>query len=83
MSTTIYDSPDEFKRTIPNQGSLSIDITISTVWFFEHDEDGEIRETVTFPLAQLPAVAKAINDYLDWERDPLASRAEEPTKERS
>jgi len=64
MSTTIYDGPDEFKKTVPDQGQFSIDITYSTVWFFEHT-DKEDDPVVTVPLAQLPAIHKAIGEYLD------------------
>lgn len=63
MSTTIYDSPDDFKKTLPRQGSFAIDITVSTVWFFEHREDGR-DQVVTVPLVQLPAIYKAIGEYL-------------------
>ena len=65
MSTTIYDSPDEFKATIPDQGAFSIDVTYATVWFFEHRKD-EMDQTrsVTVPLAQLPAIYRAIGIYL-------------------
>ena len=65
MSTTIYDGPDDFVRTVPGQGVLSIDITVGTVWFFEHrDIEGVEDPVVTVPLAQLPAINRAISEYL-------------------
>ncbi len=66
MSTTIYESPENFDKTLPEQGAFNIDITYSTVWFFEHrEEEGIDVRTATVPLAQLPAIYDAIGAYLD------------------
>ena len=64
MSTTIYDSPSDAVLTVSRQGSFAIDITRETVWFFEHDgPHGDAR--VTVPLAQLPAIYRAIGAFLE------------------
>lgn len=62
MSTTIYDSPDDAQPSVPHQGKLSIDITIGTVWFFEHRANDLVA--VTVPLGQLTAIYRAIGSYL-------------------
>lgn len=62
MSTTIYDGPVKFKPSVPGQGQFSIDLTHSTVWFFEQGDNDHVA---TVPLDQLPAIYKAIGDYLE------------------
>ena len=64
MSTTIYESPEDAKPTLPYQGGLSIDVTTGTVWFFEHRLDG-VLECATVPKVELPAIHKAIGEYLE------------------
>jgi hypothetical protein len=56
MSTTIYNSPEGVKN------GLSIDITYSTVWFFQETDDVPY---VVVALDELPAIHKAIGEYLE------------------
>lgn len=58
MSTTIYDSPDG------HYPSLSIDITHSTVWFFENDHVGHTVGEAKVALEELPAILRAIENYM-------------------
>lgn len=84
MSTTIYESPDDAKL------HFSVDITHSTVWFFG-DSDGQGLATVA--LSELPALVKAMMDYLEaagwvycekckswYAPDSLHARSTHPTR---
>ena len=67
MSTTFYDSPDD--KWVPYAGGpnyydrLSIDVTYESVWFFGDREDGT-DQVICIPIAELPTIAKAINEFL-------------------
>ena len=68
MSHTMYDSPDD--KWKPYAGGpasydrLCIDVTHESVWFFGDSEDGA-TQVICLPLAELPAIAKAINAYME------------------
>ena len=61
MSTTIYDSPGYFDD---EKNTISIDITYELVWFFQNYEDEKDGQLVTVSKTELPAIYKAIGDYL-------------------
>jgi len=64
MSTTFYDSPDGAKPF------LTIDVTGETVWFFEHDDDAhEIIGCACASKEELPAIYKAMGEYLEATND--------------
>lgn len=67
MSTTFYDSPDGTWKPYAGGPSyydrLSIDVTYESVWFFGHRADDSDTH-ILIPIAELPAIAAAINEFL-------------------
>jgi len=66
MSHTFYDSPE---GSVP---SFSIDVTHAFAWFFEADADGHIVGTARAQKSELPAIHRALGDYLEGETEEPA-----------
>ncbi len=62
MSTTIYDSPGYFED---EKDTISIDITASLVWIFQNCEGEKDGPLVKVDKSELPAIHKAIGEYLE------------------
>lgn len=59
MSITIYDSPEDVEP------SLNIDATHDFIWFCSHE--GDEMSTARVRKEELPAIVRAITDYLNEE----------------
>lgn len=64
MTATLYESPS---------GDFSIERSHATLWFFAFDQYGAMSE-VTVSLDQLPAIYKALGEYLEVDNDATGAK---------
>ena len=84
MSSTFYDSPKDPSPCNGERHWLSIDVTHHWCWFFQHDDDEGDPTYVRVAKDELPAIYKALGEYLEavgrYEADTKSGDYEEWAK---